>query len=170
MAAMWLTCKTVLSSVKSVASNKSYCELGLAMANHLSRYQREQIASLLEEGRNISQLWWFWSQMDDEPHAPYITQQKTKHQFPPWWHSYNLLVYSWQVFAATTSCTCYWLFPATLPLKSQYQGNSVTQRNLWLLRDGYITQWSSILCLRSWHDRAKMVLWWPFHLTSWLAI
>ena len=36
MVAMLSTCKVVvLLSVKSVASNESYCELDLAMANHL---------------------------------------------------------------------------------------------------------------------------------------
>ena len=44
-------------SVKSsVLSNESYFERVLIMANHLSSYQRERIASLSEEGKNISQI------------------------------------------------------------------------------------------------------------------
>ena len=44
-------------SVKlSVLSNESYIERDLVMKNHLSSYQRKWITSLLEEGKNISQI------------------------------------------------------------------------------------------------------------------
>ena len=53
---MRLTCSAGLNVKFSFASNTSYFEPGLVIANHHASYQRERILSLSKEGKNVFQI------------------------------------------------------------------------------------------------------------------